>query len=855
MKTTTDTLDAALEARELNYVKTVNLYRRYSTGSAYAHDATAVDLLPYLNTCSKINWKLDTNRLNEWKTSNVTLVLNNEANVWDETNASGNWASKLAYRSKVVIQAGVKSEGGDTETLRTFTGLIVKPVSLQSQTDGKPIAVIVVTGYEIALRLTPADGYSLRPEWPRNQETNADAPYNNSTIKKTGAAWGVNAYQNMMVRIYSGTGRGQERLISSNTADTLTITPVWTTNPDATSDFEILGEHIGTGDAGGTTAFTTVQPGVGKIPYVWIDGVKQVEGTDYEVRQLNEKSTGGKVEFTTAPGIGEIVTADYIYWHQDILPRLAVEKLLEEAGFSSSEYDVAPVYMPNNARVLWTQDTEAHFTAGDASFQDVSATAESGYLRLVKPATFDRITGAANFDDDDIETDDWATSDSIDLTVTEAGWVKLEVKIDFKGTYGYDAKMTETMLRRCAHDYLVCEVDQSANDADWDGFASVEDFTISYSSKYGAGFLKWNSSALIYVYVSTPKRYVKLRLQYRKNRELIYKPKVDYVDTFIGLAGWAISDSKDCGASLAQFGKFTSPGLSLDPNYRGEVKFYTSSAPDDSGSPGAWDGWEEVVRGGSVMSAVTDRQWIRTKTEIISTVPSTQSQYPKVDKIQVEYYSETFDISLLDLTDLSVWDAIIQIAKLVDYEVGVTAQGKFFFRPKRTDVDEQDFDVSESTNLKRVIEKRYDWKRMRNVIEVQYGKYIKRISPITEFEDFPHSVDKYGEQRFSISGGNLMAPSDHDLATGLAQQMFGKYDEDNAFVSYKYPDPKEYVRIETKCLFQLDLGDIIHITRTYPGTSGNKFIGGTGAGTLFLVMGITLDIMNWTMEIEGLEPY
>lgn len=54
-----------------------------------------------------------------------------------------------------------------------------------------------------------------------------------------------NQYSNHILRIVSGTGNGQERLISSNTQSsnaetTFTISPDWNTNPNSSSQFEIL---------------------------------------------------------------------------------------------------------------------------------------------------------------------------------------------------------------------------------------------------------------------------------------------------------------------------------------------------------------------------------------------------------------------------------------------------------------------------------------------------------------------------------------------------------------------------------------------------------------------------------------
>lgn len=61
-----------------------------------------------------------------------------------------------------------------------------------------------------------------------------------TTLVRSSATWFTNTWTNYQVRITAGTGAGQIRTISSNTATTLTV-PTWTTNPDATSQFSIEG--------------------------------------------------------------------------------------------------------------------------------------------------------------------------------------------------------------------------------------------------------------------------------------------------------------------------------------------------------------------------------------------------------------------------------------------------------------------------------------------------------------------------------------------------------------------------------------------------------------------------------------
>ena len=57
----------------------------------------------------------------------------------------------------------------------------------------------------------------------------------------------ANSYRGMTVRITRGTGAGQERTIAANNATTLTLSPAWVVEPDATSFFVVAeaGWHFG----------------------------------------------------------------------------------------------------------------------------------------------------------------------------------------------------------------------------------------------------------------------------------------------------------------------------------------------------------------------------------------------------------------------------------------------------------------------------------------------------------------------------------------------------------------------------------------------------------------------------------
>jgi hypothetical protein len=95
-----------------------------------------------------------------------------------------------------------------------------------------------------------------------------------TTIVQTGKTWTASSWINSQVRITGGTGAGQIRTITANTADTLTVA-TWTTTPDATSTYAIEGNdnflyYMGNNavtmyryDIGANT-WSTLSPGVAR---------------------------------------------------------------------------------------------------------------------------------------------------------------------------------------------------------------------------------------------------------------------------------------------------------------------------------------------------------------------------------------------------------------------------------------------------------------------------------------------------------------------------------------------------------------------------------------------------------------
>jgi hypothetical protein len=60
-----------------------------------------------------------------------------------------------------------------------------------------------------------------------------------STLTDSGKTWTVNQWVDSEIRITSGTGAGQKRMITSNTATAVTVSKPWTVTPNATSVYSI----------------------------------------------------------------------------------------------------------------------------------------------------------------------------------------------------------------------------------------------------------------------------------------------------------------------------------------------------------------------------------------------------------------------------------------------------------------------------------------------------------------------------------------------------------------------------------------------------------------------------------------
>jgi hypothetical protein len=124
------------------------------------------------------------------------------------------------------------------------------PAQLYRIASDQPLAIqFTDTGYPVQL-IAPADpnfdhaNFYWRLEQQGESAVTVHSP---TTIGNGTLSMAVNAYQGMAVRITRGTASGEERTVAGNDTTTLTVSPAWDIQPDATSFFVVAeaGWHFG----------------------------------------------------------------------------------------------------------------------------------------------------------------------------------------------------------------------------------------------------------------------------------------------------------------------------------------------------------------------------------------------------------------------------------------------------------------------------------------------------------------------------------------------------------------------------------------------------------------------------------
>src|SRR3989442_277665 len=175
------------------------------------------------------------------------------ATIGDKGKGTGDAGTATGDAGTATAEVGTAAEHGTANGTETSTTLqdTTKSGTKAWPTDqwaGRLVTIKAGTGegQTSTVSSNTANTLTVSPAWttiPDGTSKYAISQSTSTTLQDTTksgtTAWPVNVWAGRLVTINAGTGAGQTNTVSSNTANTLTVSPASTTTPDGTSQYVI----------------------------------------------------------------------------------------------------------------------------------------------------------------------------------------------------------------------------------------------------------------------------------------------------------------------------------------------------------------------------------------------------------------------------------------------------------------------------------------------------------------------------------------------------------------------------------------------------------------------------------------
>lgn len=206
----------------------------------------------------------------------------------------------------------------------------------------------------------------------------------------------------------------------------------------------------------------------------------------------------------------------------------------------------------------------------------------------------------------------------------------------------------------------------------------------------------------------------------------------------------------------------------------------------------SFDALQPLGAGNSI--AGTPKQYLRVK---VTLTQGNNVTRPEIQRYVVNFTVAKIFLRLANFTGKTVFDAIQRLAAAADYEWGFDGSGKFFMRAKAT-AGSPVVELSQSNGIRAVMDYNLGFDRVITEGQVIYGdgNYFAKFGSAEAGEAAPTTEQRFGKRIRLDNFSDLMFANDVDLGSGRAQALRNE--------NYL---PKRRARLMTKLTPHLDPSD------------------------------------------------
>lgn len=755
MRTVPEPIKLALADASLPIKKRLLLYRRKWNADIlkYALETKPIDVTDLLIEAGSIKMALDTDEVDKWDASNVTLIFNNDLNCFKEGLTGGLFENAVLWGSKVVYNIETAERGAPTASITVFTGYVYSSPVFRD--NGNRLELTVTSSLD-ALEYVSAESFCLT----KTDELATAVTSQNS--KDQGKEFAT---------AETGVGYVDEVKYGADFESAQTLS--------AGNDY----------DLSDTNEYT--KPAVIKLKFTPTVGYKMWLSYRYWHKDMKIEDIVNSLLDLSGTSNRAVEQAQFSTQGIEYVDDVQHKNYNLFCSFDGNDV-VVPQFPRNDDRQWYSGNMEWRFNVGRKTYTESTLRVRfptRGFLGLMSP-------NAPFYSGANVERNSWGSitlygenglSISISYTNPNSN-IRVTISLTANGNTqtlyvgqnvgiaGFDFKDTGLELLAVGI-YNNGWINTDAGvykifiGGVWNDFFNQITMRLQSGTNYQGQLssqISWRESNLI-------------------ESEYTGKTIYSFFTYFFSTEGTFATQPK-----MRIFAELTEEGTSWNQfTYTKSivsdgVGAFTYSTSEDGET---WSAEASIDNGSRINSSA---HYLR----IYLTITSYPG-YITAENILISSFVSYIPIPLVNMAGLTVGDAIAQLAQMVSYEIGFNQDGVFFFRPRAASYTAIELSPNQLID---VSTHSADIEDFANRVSVSFGQFSSIVDDNTEGKSHPNSIDTYGIHEKEISDSNLIPADNVDISYAVALSNY----EVLSHLGYT-------ARVECIPFLELELGDKITV--------------------------------------------